>query len=166
MQAAPKALISEQHADQRVLVCIMPSPADLEHARRAGWYRIPVAHAPRGLAATYLAFYQTAAFGQDRWCIRWYAHILAIQIMQRAELLPEQSTHPRATQHYYRIQIGPIAELARPIPSRRLRRLTFIATTWACLNQARDVTELWDAYKAEQNTDQIWGAGIGRRSLR
>ena len=45
-----------------VLVVVLNDAADLAYARDLGWYRIPLAHAPRRVAADYLAFYQTGAF--------------------------------------------------------------------------------------------------------
>jgi len=46
-----------------ILVCLLPSPRDLEIARLLGWYRIPLRTAPKVVAVDYLAFYQPSAFG-------------------------------------------------------------------------------------------------------
>jgi hypothetical protein len=146
-----------------VLVCIAQSQADLERAANQGWYRIPVARAPKRLACDYLAFYQTAAFGQGRWSIRWLAPVQSVRVASRAELLPEEGQHPRARQLYYRFSLGALKELPVPLPSRRLRRISFIATTLGLLLQARDVTELWGA-PADIQAD-VWGAGIGRKGV-
>ncbi len=148
----------------RVLVCVVTKPADLERARSDGWYRIPVAHAPRGMAADYLAFYQTAAFGGERWAIRWFAPVQAVKLARRVDLLPDQPGHRRAMEQYYCYELGPLELLPTAIPSRRLRRISFIATTLGQLHQARDVVELWDAPACM--VQGVWGAGIGRRSLK
>lgn len=158
-------MISDVSDTTRVLVCVITRLADLELARTQGWYRIPLAHTPQGLAANYLAFYQTAAFGEQRWAIRWYAPVCAITLARRVELLPEEPGHRRASTQYYRFALGPLEQLPQPIPSRRVRRVTFIATTLAQLYRAQDVAELW--HPAEQHMPaEVWGAGIGRRSLR
>jgi hypothetical protein len=149
----------------RVLVCVVTQPADLERARCAGWYRIPQAHAPRGMAANYLAFYQTAAFGEERWAIRWFAPVQAVTLVRRIDLLPEDPGHRRALELYYRYALGPLELLPTVVPSRRLRRIAFIATTLAQLRAARDVVDLWDTPESPQPS-MVWGAGIGRRSLK
>ena len=41
-----------------ILVCLLPTPRDLEIARLLGWYRIPLRSAPKVVALDYLAFYQ------------------------------------------------------------------------------------------------------------
>jgi len=48
-------------ADDLVLVAILPKPRDLEIARVLGWYRIPLATAPKTIRVDWIAFYQTAA---------------------------------------------------------------------------------------------------------
>lgn len=153
-----------EDAQQRALVCVVRRPADLELAREQGWYRIPVARAPRQIAADYLAFYQTGAFGAERWSIRWIAQVLALRVAPRIELLPDQASHPRALQRYYCYTIGELEPLAAPIPARRLRRLAFIPTTLAALRQATDVAQLWRL--ADPAHPDVWGAGIGRRAVR
>ena len=158
--------MSDDNSDNaRVLVCVMNQPADLERARIEGWYRIPVAHAPHGIAADYLAFYQTAAFGAERWAIRWFALVQAVQLVRRIDILPTEPGHRRALEHYYRFELGPLELLPTAIPSRRLRRVSFIATTLAQLRCARDVVQLWDTPVIVAQ-GVVWAAGIGRRSLR
>src|SRR5215211_8598765 len=91
----------------RVLVVIVNRLRDLGAARDEGWYRIPLARAPRALHAEYLAFYQTAVFGAERWAVRYLAQVRAVSIVTRAALLPEEAGHPRAGERYYRFAIGP-----------------------------------------------------------
>ena len=127
----------------RVLVAIVNRPCDLAAARNEGWYRIPLARAPRALHAEYLAFYQTAVFGPERWAVRYLAEVRSVGIATRAALLPAEAGHPRAGERYLRFAIGPLLTLPVPVPSRRLRRIAFIPTTAGQLLRARDLNELW-----------------------
>ncbi len=141
---------------QRVLVAVLPAPADLARADEEGWYRVPVARAPAQMAADYLAFYQTGAFPPaDRWQVATLAAVQRIGLARRVDLLPTEPQHPRAQDEYYRIELGPLWRLPQPIPSRRLRRITFIPTTLARLLRAREINDLWDKGTAQ---DQLWRA--------
>lgn len=126
-----------------VLVAVLNSPRDFAIARDQGWYRVPVKRAPRRVAAEYLAFYQTRAFGDEGWAVNYLAPVRRFRIMSRAELLPGEPDHPRAAEAYYKIEIGPLQRLARPIPSRSLRRITFIPTTLGRLLTAQEINDLW-----------------------
>jgi UV DNA damage endonuclease len=128
----------------RVLVAVMNNPRDLQLAREQGWYRIPVRRAPRQVAADVLAFYQTAAFDEpERWTITHYAPIRKYRIVRRTELLPDEGDHPRADEEYYKVEIGSLQQLASPIPSRNLRRITFIPTTMDRLLGVGEINGLW-----------------------
>ncbi|GAB4217377.1 MAG: hypothetical protein OHK0022_59540 [Roseiflexaceae bacterium] len=145
----------------RVLVVVVTQPRDLELARTAGWYRIPLRSAPRELAVALIAFYQTAAFGPERWSVRYAAPLLRATIATRRMLLPDEPDHPRAGQRYYRLELGPLVALPAPIPSRRLRRVTFIPTSVGRLLHARDVAELW--HPDEAGAPELWGGGVRQR---
>src|SRR5262249_12664413 len=150
--------------DARVLVAVVTRPRDLAAAREEGWYRIPLARAPRALHAEYLAFYQTPAFGAERWAVRYLAEVRAVGITTRAALLPDEAGHPRAAQRYYRFALGPLLALPQPLPSRRQRRIAFIPTSAGQLLRARDVAELWRPDEdAAAGWDALWGAGVNRR---
>lgn len=151
--------------DAGVLVAVVTRPADLERAREAGWYRVPVARAPQQLAAAFLAFYQTAAFGAERWAVRYYAPIERYAIVRRADLLPDEPAHPRAQERYYRLDLGPLSALAVPVPARRLRRVTFISTSFGQLRRAADVADLWHPLEDDAPADEVWAAGIAGRSV-
>jgi len=138
-----------------VLVAVMNNQRDFDIARRQGWYRIPVKHVPRRLGAEYLAFYHTQALAEHRWAVNYYAPIRRIHLAQRRNLLPQESDHPRADDWYYKIEIGPLQRLPRPIPSRRLRRITFIPTTLARLLSAREINDLWLGTEEEE---RLWEA--------
>jgi hypothetical protein len=132
------------HAADRVLVGIVNSRRDFEFARDDGWYRIPVDHAPRSATeAVVLAFYFTRVFGDDKWSIRWYAPVRGHELVRRLDLVPDQPDHPRAARMYYKIQLGPLMELDRPIPSLRWRRLTFIETSWDRFTAAEEINDLY-----------------------
>jgi very-short-patch-repair endonuclease len=141
--------------DSPVLVAIVNNQRDFDIARREGWYRIPVKHAPRRLGAEYLAFYQTKVFGQEKWAVHYYAPIRRVHLMQRRDLLPQEGDHPRADDWYYKIEIGPLQRLPHPIPSRRLRRITFIPTTLSRLLSAWEVNDLW---LGDEEEERLWEA--------
>jgi hypothetical protein len=156
----------EPDDEARVLVAVVTRPRDLALAREAGWYRVPLARLPARLAADYLAFYQTAAFGIERWAVRYYAPVRRYRIATRRELLPDEPTHPRADECYYHIELGALAELPLPVPAARLRRVAFIATTFGQLRRATDVRELFHPAEDQQPDPELWGAGLAGRSIR
>jgi len=126
-----------------VLVAVLREPRDLEIAREHHWYRIPVARLPtRAVGAPVLAFYQTRAFGEERWAIRYYALAERWAEVRRVDLLPEEAGHPRAQDWYYQVWLGPLQTLPRPLVSRRWRRITFIVTHWQRLLSVEAVEEL------------------------
>jgi hypothetical protein len=152
--------------DARVLVAVVTRPRDLALAREQGWYRVPLRRVPSRLAADYLAFYQTAAFGAERWSVRWYAPVLRLRLVTRLELLPDEPAHPRAGERYYRVELGPLEPLPLPLPAARLRRVVFIPTSFGQLRRASDVRELWRPPEDAEPGDDIWGAGLAGRSIR
>ena len=149
--------------DSQVLVCVVTHTADFGYIRDAGWYRLPLAHTPPALSADYLAFYQTAAFAEERWAVRYLAQVHAVSIALRRELIPNEPNHPRAGARYFRFALGPLLQLPLAIPSRRLRRITFIPTTIGQLLQARDVVELWQPPAGASDWGDLWGAGVNAR---
>lgn len=126
-----------------VLVVVITNPRDLEIARVLGWYRIPLKSAPKVVAVDYLAFYQTAGFGeQDRWRINYIAEVRGHELTTRAELIRDELDHPRAGEEYFKIQIGQLVPLPRPIQADQWRRITFLYTTGELLHQAITVNDL------------------------
>jgi len=128
--------------DARVLVCLVNAPRDLEIARWDHWYRIPVKHAPGDYLADYLAFYLTEKFGDEKWAIHEYAQVRGHELVRRLDLFPDEPNHPRAHEPYYKMQLGPLQRLPRPIPSLKWRRITFIQTTGDRLVNALEIGEL------------------------
>jgi len=129
--------------EDRVLVAYMPYASDFHLAQREGWYRIPQKHAPKGLHAEYIAFYFGQRFGDMKWAIHYYARRKGHELTTRAMLFPDEGDHPRAGDFYYKVQLGPLQKLERPIISLRWRRVTFVHTTW---DRFQDATELNDLF--------------------
>jgi hypothetical protein len=138
-----------------VLVGILAHMRDLEIARVLGWYRIPLKHSPKTVAVDWLAFYQTAKFGAEKWAINYIAPVLGHELATRAELLRTEPNHTRAHEQYYKIQLGPLERLPRPIPARKWRRLTFLYTTGERLLAA---TEINDLIVKSGERDLLWRA--------
>jgi len=149
-------------AQALILVVILTAPRDLEIARLLGWYRIPLRWAPKVVEVDYLAFYQTAAFGeQERWRIQYFAEVRGHELTTRGELLKDEPDHPRAKEEYYKIQIGPLMALPRPVEARKWRRMTFLYTTGEYLSQARTLNDL--VVKTEER--QVLWASLRERAL-
>ncbi len=127
-----------------VLVCVWPQRRDRDLARLLGWYRIPFAKAPKVVAVDALAFYQPrTAFGpQEGGQIVYTAQVLGHELTTRLELLRDEPNHPRAREEYYKIQIGPLERLPRPIRAERWRRFAFFYTTGGRLLAAASLDEL------------------------
>src|SRR5512140_2827905 len=120
-----------------ILVCLMPAPRDLEIARLLGWYRIPLRSAPKVIAVDFLAFYQTAAFGEEKWRIQYVAPVRGHELTTRGELLKDEPDHPHANQEYYEVEIGDLQRLPHPVLAGEWRRITFLYTTGEYLLNAR-----------------------------
>lgn len=143
-------------ADDVVLVALVNQPRDLDLVRAEHWYRIPAKHAPAHLSqARYLAFYLTKNFGDAKWTIREYAPIRGHELVRRRDLFPDESHHPRADEAYYKLQLGPLIELPRPIVSRRGRRLLFIFTNGAKFSRAVEINDLLGK---DDLDDELWHA--------
>ncbi len=125
-----------------ILVAVINNPRDLEIARVLGWYRIPLRSAPKVVAVDYLAFYQTGAFGVEKWCIHYAAPVLGHELTTRRELLRDEPDHPHAGHEYFKLQIGALEELAQPVPANKWRRITFFYTTGEYLLRAKSIDDL------------------------
>lgn len=125
-----------------VLVCLIPSPRDLEIARLLGWYRIPLRTAPKVVAVDYLAFYQPSTFGDRSGQIEYIAQVKGHELTTRGELLKDEADHPRAREEYYKIQLGALEKLKEPIKADKWKRLTFLYTTGEYLLHAHLLNDL------------------------
>ena len=154
------------HPTSLVLVAVVNNPRDLEIARLLGWYRIPLRTAPKVVAVDYLAFYQTGAFGDEKWRIEHIAPVRGHELTTRGELLQTEPDHPRAKEEYYKIQLGPLERLHQPILAETWRRITFLYTTGEYLLGASSVNDLvvksderqllWQALR--ERASQIYGS--------
>ncbi|MGV8025313.1 MAG: hypothetical protein AB2L18_02000 [Anaerolineaceae bacterium] len=126
-----------------VLVCLIPQPRDLEIARVLGWYRIPLSHAPKVIYTDCLAFYQPASFGKEhQWMIEYVAPVRGVELTRRRELLQEEISHPRADDEYYKISLGDMVRLSKPIPANNWKRITFLYTTGEQILRANSISDL------------------------
>ncbi|MBV6403001.1 MAG: hypothetical protein CNIPEHKO_03323 [Anaerolineales bacterium] len=136
-----------------ILVCLLPTPRDLEIARLLGWYRIPLRTAPKVVAVDYLAFYQPSAFGDHSGQIEFIAQVKGHELTTRGELLKEEADHPRAKEEYFKIQLGGLEKLNDPIHSDKWKRLTFLYTTGEYLLNAKLLNDL--VVQSEER-DLLW----------
>lgn len=152
-----------------VLVAFLPSPKDLEIARVLGWYRIPLRTAPRVVAVDTLAFYQPATFGDDhKWCIEFVAPVIGHELATRGQLFKEDAEHPRAGEEYFKLQLGTLIALPKPIPTGNWKRVTFLYTTGERLLSAQTIDDLsvhdeerqvlWKALRERAIKEQQYGA--------
>lgn len=153
-----------------ILVCVLPGPRDLEIARLLGWYRIPFRTAPKVVAMDALAFYQPGAFGKLGGRIEFLAQVRGHELTTRRELLRDQPEHPRANEEYFKIQLGPLEKLSRPILAEKWKRLTFLYTTGEYLLKAKTLNDLvvqsderqilWQSLRERAKNEQLYKADL------
>jgi hypothetical protein len=146
--------MTDVHPDDLILIAVMNERRDLEIARILGWYRIPVQTAPKTVRVDWIAFYLTRAFGDEKWSIRYLSPVKGFELVTRRELLLEESDHLRVDEPYFKIQLGPLVQLTRPIPSRRWRRFTFLYTTGERLLKAQEINDL--RVPPSKERDRLW----------
>jgi hypothetical protein len=158
-----------------ILVCLIPSPRDLEIARLLGWYRIPLRTAPKVVAVDYLAFYQPAAFAERGGQIEFIAQVRGHELTTRGELLRDEKDHPRANEEYFKIQLGGLEKLREPIRADRWKRLTFLYSTGEYLlnakllndlvvqNEERDI--LWKNLRERAENEQLYKVDLPEADL-
>jgi hypothetical protein len=153
-----------------ILVCVLPGPRDLEIARLLGWYRIPFRTAPKVVAVDLLAFYQPGIFGDAGGRIEYLAPVRGHELTTRLELLRDEPDHPRASEEYFKIQLGPLEKLSRPIIADKWRRLTFLYTTGEYLLKAQTLNDLvvqsderqilWQSLRERAKNGQLYKADL------
>ncbi|MEW6084896.1 MAG: hypothetical protein AB1607_09895 [Chloroflexota bacterium] len=158
-----------------ILVCLLPTPRDLEIARLLGWYRIPLRTAPKVVAVDYLAFYQPSTFAERGGQIEFVAQVKGHELTTRGELLKDEADHPRAKEEYFKIQLGGLEKLKEPIHSDKWRRLTFLYTTGEYLlnakllndlvvqNEERDL--LWKSLRERAENHQLYKVDLPEADL-
>jgi hypothetical protein len=147
-----------------ILVAILPNQRDFDIARLFGWYRIPLKSAPKVISVDYLAFYQTASFGEaERWQIAYVAEILGHELTRRKDLIRDEPDHPRAHEEYFKLQIGPLQRLENPIPAADWKRITFFYTTGKQFQHAQTINDL--VIKAQDERTLLWHT-LRERALR
>jgi len=155
MNDIPISYLDAETWRRTALVVVMNNAEDLRRVASEGWYRIPQRRAPRRVGADYLAFYQTGAFkGQpEAQSVTYFAATRRYRLLTRREMLPDEADHKRADDYYFRIDVGPLQRLARPVPAAKMRRVTFIHTTMQLLLEAEDVREL---FHQEDPFEKLW----------
>ncbi|HEX7620453.1 MAG TPA: hypothetical protein VF359_04570 [Anaerolineales bacterium] len=158
-----------------ILVCLLPSPRDLEIARLLGWYRIPFRSAPKVVAVDNLAFYQPGSFGEEAGRIEWTAPVRGHELTTRAELLKDEPNHPRSGEEYYKIQVGPLEKLPHPVLAEKWKRLTFLYTTGEYLLKAETLNDLvvqsnersllWQSLRERAQNAQLYKIDIPEAEL-
>jgi hypothetical protein len=158
-----------------ILVCLLPTPRDLEIARLLGWYRIPLRTAPKVIAVDYLAFYQPSTFGERGGKIEFVAEVRGHELTTRGELLKDEANHPRAREEYYKIQIGGLEKLKEPIVADKWKRITFLYTTGEYLLEAKMLNDLvvhdderqilWRSLRERAENEQLYKTDLPEAEL-
>jgi hypothetical protein len=153
-----------------ILVCLLPTPRDLEIARLLGWYRIPLRTAPKVVAVDYLAFYQPSAFAERGGQIEFIAQVRGHELTTREELLCDEKDHPRAKEEYYKIQLGGLEKLSEPIKTDKWKRLTFLYSTGEYLLNAKILNDLvvqneereilWRSLRERAENEQLYHSDL------
>lgn len=149
-----------------ILVCLMPTPRDMEIARLLGWYRIPFRTAPKVVAVDALAFYQPASFGEAGGQIQYLAEVRGHELTTRAELLKDESDHPHAHEEYFKLQLGALEKLKAPVKADKWKRITFFYTTGEYLLKAKTLNDLvvagderqllWHSLRERAENEQLY----------
>ena len=153
-----------------ILVCLLPTPRDLEIARLLGWYRIPLRTAPKVVAVDYLAFYQPSAFAERGGQIEFVAQVKGHELTTRGELLRDEADHPRTKEEYYKVQIGGLEKLHQPISADKWKRLTFLYSTGEYLLNAKTLNDLvvagderqvlWRSLRERAENEQLYKTNL------
>jgi hypothetical protein len=157
------------------LVCLLPTPRDLEIARLLGWYRIPFRSAPKVVAVDYLAFYQAGSFGDLGGRIEYVAPVRGHELTTRRELLRDEPDHPHAGEEYFKLQLGPLERLAKPVLAEKWKRLTFLYTTGEYLLKAATLNDLvvqsderqllWQSLRERATQEQLYKTDLPEADL-
>lgn len=127
--------LNTQKEPNTILVAIMNNPKDFLIAKEQGWYRIPYGKETTPLivrdnTVKTIAFYHTSKFKKYKFTIQFMAEVQGISMVTRQELFPDElASSTKINNSYYKLELGSLLPLARPIISKRHRRVLFIPTT-------------------------------------
>src|ERR1051326_6901500 len=127
-----------------VLVAIVNSTRDFEILASKFWYRVPIDSAPKRWPPEWMAFYLPKAFGKEAYAVRHFGKVSHIRRVKRRQLFPDEPQNPKSDREYYQVLPRSLDPLPNPIPSLRLRRIVFIATTMRKLMNASEINGLFD----------------------
>jgi very-short-patch-repair endonuclease len=82
--------------------------------------------------------------------VNFYAGVKKVDVVKRIELFPEEKTHKRANKEYFQFHLEKVAELSKPIPSNRWRRIIHIPTSCEKLFTAKEINDLYDTSPLEE----------------
>jgi len=111
----------------------------------------------------WLAIYQTKTFGEEAYCVNYFAKVRDVKQVYRHEIFPDEPMNEKTNNKYHQIFIEPLKPLDKPIYSFRRRRIIFIPTTYDKLMQAEQINDLYDESPLE---DVMWFELKNLRSLR
>lgn len=133
---------------QKVLVAVVKNKRDLDLVLKERWYRIPIKYAPKQ-KFKYLAFYGPASGKLGKKIVH-FAKIKKIETITRRQLLPKESSHPRASDEYLYLKLEKVYKLPLPIRNTNRRRVTFAFTTLPQLKKAKDILDLYNVPPIEK----------------
>lgn len=140
-----------------VLVAIVNNKNDFAELRENQWYRIPVSSADKWLRDAFppkwLAIYQTKIFGEEAYCVNYFAKVRNVKQVYRYDIFPDEPVNEKTNNRYYQIFIELLMSLERPVYSLRRRRIIFIPTTRDKLMAAEQINDLYDESPLE---DVMW----------
>ena len=141
-----------------VLVALLRTPDALTRARDDHWYHAPVGTVKKWLGDHWppqrIAFYQGKVHGdEEAYSIRYFARVREVAKVRRKTLFPDEPSHRNANAFYYKVLLGPLERLDKPIFSRRYRLVIFIPTTWRKFRNAVEMNDLFDGSPLE---DRLW----------
>ena len=137
--------VSEGGRSLTIMVGPLRGPEHLELIRRARFYHVPVsAIAASRTAVAYIAFYEGASrFHARTGVIREYAAVLRVSRARRCDL-PGLTWPARGAPDapYYRFDLGPTLQLARPITNPDRLRIAFRFPDFERFGEAATLAEL------------------------
>ncbi len=140
-----------------VLVALLNYKRDFSILREEHWYRIPTDSVESRLKKRWppqwLAFYQTKEFGNEAYAVNYFSEVEHIKKAKRRQLFPKEPRNEQSEKEYFKISIGELQRLSKPILSRRFRRIIFISTTLEKLVAAEEINDLFDESTLE---DKMW----------